>query len=940
MTIFSKLDLRWGYNLVRIAPGDEWKTAFRTRFGLFEFKVMHFGLCNAPAVFQRMMNDILNPWLDTKLTNYMDDTLFFDVTLAGLIKITREVLQAFRDRKLFLKPEKCKFHVPEIDYLGVFVSDKGFRMDDWKVEAIKDWKAPKNVSEVRSFLGFINFYRRFIKDYSKVARPLHDLECKDVKFKWEAREQRAFDELKEIITNAPILIHADPTKPYTLETDASDYAYGAVLSQVPPHDKKLHPIAFLSKSMTPAERNYDIYNKEMLAVVKAFEQWRQYLQGTKDPVNVITDHKNLEYWSKPQILSRRHARWFDLLAHYNFVINYRPGNKSGKPDALSRRSDHRPEEGAEDLPQTLLKPEQFAEISALYSSDSELLEKIKKEIKLDESLASILSYFKSEPTAAPASIKEAMKDYEFEDEVLYRFGRIYVPNDEGIKKELLELYHDSMLAGHQGQAKTLDLVSRGYYWPSMKSYVNRYVDGCDKCQRTKNRHSKLQGHLKPLPVPNGPWQDVSFDLIVDLPMSEGCNSIMVVIDRLTKQGHFIPTVKESSSTDITKLFIRNVWRYHGTPLRTISDRDPRFTSAFTKDLFEQLGIKPQFSTAYHPQTDGQTERVNPVIEQYLRLFTSYRQDDWVEYLPMAEFAYNNSKHSSTGVSPFYANLGYNPTFTTVPSVGQSSPIAKDIGERLKDIQSEIQSAMSLAQEQHERFYNEHREATPEFNIGDKVWLEATNIRTTRPSVKLSPKRLGPYRILDKVSSHAYRLALPPTMQIHNVFHVSLLTRHKEDTIPGRVFEEPPPEIVEDEEEYEVEAILNSRYFRRKLQYLVRWRGYDESHDEWIAADQLEHAPIAVREFHQRHPEAWSPNHRPPPRTRSTAHASSSSTGLEGANVMTMTQVDATTRENWGPLGYNEDTTRIRHEDNTKVNVNQGSKEFRGVPSAVQHSRAV
>lgn len=304
---------------MRIREGDEWKTAFRTRFGLFEFKVMSFGLCNAPAVFQRLMNEALAPVLDISATNYLDDTLSYADSLPKHIETNQTILSQYRKYKLMCHAKKCEFHKKEIEWLGVHASEKGFEMDKWKVEAIRDWKEPRTLTELRSFLGFINFYQRFVKDFSKVARPLHNLEMKDVKFTWSEECQEAFDTLKTIVSTAPVLIHANPDRPYTLETDASDYVYGAILSQKYT-DGKLHPIAFLLKLMSPTEKNYDVFDKEMLAVVRALGHWQQYLDCTPEPITIITDHKNLEDYKNAKITNPRRACWSVIFASYNFVI--------------------------------------------------------------------------------------------------------------------------------------------------------------------------------------------------------------------------------------------------------------------------------------------------------------------------------------------------------------------------------------------------------------------------------------------------------------------------------------------------------------------------------------------------------------------------------------------------------------------------------------------
>lgn len=413
-----------------------------------------------------------------------------------------------------------------------------------------------------------------------MARLLHNLEKKDTAFTWGAKQQEAFDKIKDAITSALVLVHPNPAKRYIVETDASNYAYGAILSQNQA-DSKEHPVAFLSKSLSPAEMNYNIYDKEMLAVVKALEYWRTYLQGTEEPFKIIMDHSNLQYFRDLKITNQRQARWADLLTHYNYTIGYRPGIKSGKPDALLRRSDLRSEEGDNKdnkNPQLIFNEEAFASIAVLYVSDAQLVDLIKDALGEDQDLKAILAFFNADPTSAPREIQKATKDFTFKDGILYHLGKINVPNNTDIKRKILELYHDSKIAGHPGQAKTLELVSRGYYWPSQKSYMNTYVDECDLCQRNKNRHAKEHGLLKPLPIPNGPWQSVSYDLITELPKSNGYMAIMVALCRLTKQAHFIKTKMEVDTEGVVDLLTENVWKLHRFPVEMVSDRGLNFKS--------------------------------------------------------------------------------------------------------------------------------------------------------------------------------------------------------------------------------------------------------------------------------------------------------------------------------------------------------------------------
>ncbi|KAF8718573.1 hypothetical protein RHS02_09172, partial [Rhizoctonia solani] len=337
--VFTKLDLRWGYNNVRVKEGDKWKTAFRTKYGLYKSLVMTFGLTNAPAAFQHFMNKLFKDLLDVCVIIYLDDILIYSKNNVNHTKHVHEVLRRLMENQLFCKASKCTFHVTSVEYLGIIVSDKGFSLDKLKIQAVQEWPTPTKVKEVQSFLGFANFLCRFVANFSHLARPLHNLVKKDTPWNWGPKEKEAFQNLKNAITAAPVLCHADPSKPYFLETDASGAALGSILSQQQ-EDGRLHPLGFLSESFKGAEQNYDTHNKELLAIIRSFEYWRIFLEGTAHPITVFTDHRNLEYWKESWTFNRRHARWHLLLAGYNFQIVYQPGKQSGKPDALSCRSDH------------------------------------------------------------------------------------------------------------------------------------------------------------------------------------------------------------------------------------------------------------------------------------------------------------------------------------------------------------------------------------------------------------------------------------------------------------------------------------------------------------------------------------------------------------------------------------------------------------------------
>jgi hypothetical protein len=477
--LFTKLDLRWGYNNVRVKEGNKWKTAFRTKYGLFKTLVMPFGLLGAPSAFQAMMNKVFQDLLDVTVIIYLDNILIFSQNPAEHEEHVKEVLRHLQEMQLCCKGSKCKFHQTMVEYLGIIVSDKGFSLDKLKIQAVQEWPMPTTVKQVQLFLGFANFVQRFVANFSQIVHPLHNLVKKEFKWQWTDKEEEVFRELQRSIMNAPVIIHADPSKPYFLETDASRVALGSVLSQRQ-EDGRLHPIGYLSESFKGAKQNYNTHNKELLAIIRSFEQWCIFLEGTVLPITVFTDHCNLEYWKESCTFNRCHARWHLLLAGFHFQIMYHPGKQSTKPDALSRQADHL------DIPpanQSMLPESVFANI-ALILPEKEVQIRIKKALDQDKSHTEILEYFHHKSTAPP-SVKQGFKDYEMEGGLLFYQGRILVPDVNELREELLRIFHNSPMAGHPGQQQMLELLSRAYYWPGIRANVYLHVDGCETCQQIR-----------------------------------------------------------------------------------------------------------------------------------------------------------------------------------------------------------------------------------------------------------------------------------------------------------------------------------------------------------------------------------------------------------------------------------------------------------------------
>ena len=590
-TLFTKFDIRWGYNNIRIKPGDEWKAAFLTPEGLFEPTVMFFGLTNSPATFQMMMNTIFRqPVMLGWFSIFMDDGVIHTRQKSGETKeqhiarhrrYVHEIFDTLAENDLYVKPEKCAFEQEEIEYLGVIVGKGQLRMDPKKLHAVLNYPTPRNATDIRAFLGFTGYYRYFVKNYSAIVRPLLALTRKSATFHWGKEEQAAFDEIRTIMCRAPVLRQPDFQKKFYLQTDASAYGVGAVLSQegdtTTPSLAKFkkpvtHPVAFFSATFTPTERNYDIYERELLAVMKALAHWRPYLGWTKFPFTIMTDHANLQYWKSPKNLNRRTARWHADLQEYDYEILYVPGKTNTPPDALSRPPG--------------------ADKGEMDNQDITILPEGK--------------FIAASTTTTPE-------------------GKIIVPPILEVKRGIMMLMHDHPTAGHPGRDETLRKTQEKYWWPKMKEWIADYVKGCATCQQNKILTHRQKTPIYRIPSQAGtlPFQSVAMDLITGLPERRNHNAILTIVDQgCSRAAVFLPCNTTITGAGIAQLYFDNIVRWFGLPKRIISDRDPRFTSHFAKALATKLGINQNLSTAFHPQTDGLSERKNQWIEQYLRLVTS------------------------------------------------------------------------------------------------------------------------------------------------------------------------------------------------------------------------------------------------------------------------------------------------------------------------------
>ena len=926
---FTSLDLREGYHRIRIAEGHEWKTAFRSRYGHYEYMVMPFGLANAPATFQAHINRVLSDYLDNLCVVYLDDILIYthDDDIEKHWATVRKILVRLRENNLFCNLKKCFFAKPSLDYLGFVVSREGVKADPKKLDTIRSWPVPKTVKETQSFLGFSNFYRRFIEGYSRIVRPLHAVTKGDPReFNWTSEAQSAFEKLKECFVNPPILRFYEPKYKIRIETDASDYAVGAIMSQLC-DDGKWHPIAYVSRGMTPSERNWETYDKELLGIVYAFQQWRHYLEGAQHTIQVLTDHNNLAGVRAVQKLSPRQARWAIFLAAFDFEVEHRAG-KTNPADGPSRRPDY----WTENTLQTTLLPtlKRKLAVTSRAHEDAGRASRVLSTLATDprsgpttspaigeacdDSVAGAIARSQCVPrysvrvllteTAqgssegweelllqaqgrddfasskiaeqnAPsdrASHSRKVEDWSVDDRgLLRRRGRIYVPPEASVRQELLKMHHDHPLAGHFGAERTSELLSRSYWWREVKQDVAEYVKTCAICQRTKAPRRKPFGELSSLPVPDGPWQELTMDFITGLPPSKMDNvvydAILVVMDRFTKKARYFPARKDWDTADLARCMIKGIFHTYGTPKGIVSDRGPTFTSDFWAELCYQLQIKRRLSTAFHPQTDGQTERQNQTLEHYLRCFVDESHENWAELLSAAEFAYNNSVHASTGYTPFYQNFGFHARMPEAPEAARPEgevAHAVDRTDQLRADRAKLIETMKRVQEYQKRYYD-GKHTPMRFNKGDLVLLSTKNIKLKLPSKKTSDKYAGPYRIAEVIGKQAYRLHLPNHWRIHDVFHVSLLKPYHLREGTEEINTTAPDILSDGEEVYEVEKIIGEHNWRDtgKRQYKVRWKGFDEEHDTWIYAEEFENMDELIAEWEEKQKEK---------RTKATAKA--------------------------------------------------------------------
>ncbi|GKB47560.1 reverse transcriptase domain-containing protein, partial [Tanacetum coccineum] len=659
---FSKIDLWSGYHQLRVHEDDIPKTAFRTRYGHFEFTIMPFGLTNVPTIFMELMNRVCRPYLDKFVIVFIDDILIYYKTQEEHVEHLRLVLELLKKGKLYAKFSDSEFWLREVQFLRHVINGNMIHVDPSKIEVVKKWKASRTPIEIHSFLGLAGYYRRFIENFSKIAKSLTILTQKSKTFNWGEEHEYAFQTLKNKLCNATVLALPDGSEVFVVYCDASRIGLGCVLIQ------RGKVIAYASRQLKIYKNNYTTHDLELGAVVFALKIWRHYLYGTKSVI--YTDHKSLQHIFSQKQLNMQQRRWIELFSDYDCKIRYHPGKANVVAGALSRKE--------------RVKPKRVRAMNMILQS----------------------------------SIKD----------------RILTAQKEGdVRTLIIDEAHKSKYFVHPGADKMYYDLRDRYWWPGMKKDIAEYVSRCLTCLKVKAEHQRPSGLLQQPEIPIWKWEGIAMDFVTKLPRtSSGHDTIWVIVDRLTKSAHFLPMREDYKMERLARLYLNEIVARHGVPISIISDRDSRFTSRFWQSMQEALGTRLDMSTAYHPQTDGQSERTIQTLEDMLRACVLDFRGSWDVHLPLVKKCR----------SPILW-----------AEVGEGQLIGPELVQETTEKISQIKDRLKAARDRQKSVVH----------FGKKG--------------KLAPRFVGTFEIIEKVGHVAYRLDLPKELNgVHDTFHVSNLKK--------------------------------------------------------------------------------------------------------------------------------------------------------------------
>lgn len=776
---FSTLDLKSGYHQIGMTEKDKEKTAFSCGGGLWQWRVMPFGLCNAPATFERLMERVLSGLHWKSLLVYLDDIIVFGNTFHDELQRLREVFQRMRTANLKLNPKKCRLFREEVEYLGHIVSRDGVRTDPQKTSAVTNWPTPRTRKELRSFLGLCSYYRKFVRDFATIAAPLHTLTKEKQPFVWDEACDRAFQNLKEALTSTSVLKYPDPRKEFVLDTDASNHGIGAVLSQREGAQERV--VAFYSRALTSPEKNYCATRKELLAIVDAVRHFHHYLYGA--PFIIRTDHSALQWLKTLKDQEGQLARWLGRLGQYHFKVQHRSGEKHLNADSLSRRpcdSDCKHCRRKEFNPEIRCR---VAETVGQHTKRDEAHDDgVKAMQRSDQDLAPIISCMEQrmdkpsweEMRSASTITKRYWAQWELlrlQDDILQRRWEstdgkteqwlVVVPVN--LRENVMMEVHGSVTGGHFGKKKTLQRLRSRFYWIGMRRDVCEWCRVCETCAAKKGPQKTPQAPVQ-LCNAGAPMERVAVDVYGPLPPSSSGNRyIVVAMDYFTKwpEAYAVPN---QEATTVARVLVDEFFCRFGVPYELHSDQGRNFESKVFQECCSLLGIRKTRTTPLHPESDGMVERFNRTMGQELAKRCRDSQEDWDLNLPTILMSYRSAEHESTGYTPAQLMLGKDlrlPVDLMMPLPPQeeeqetTTHFVLALRERLRQAQMNARRHLNMTS-QAMKLRKDVGATRDALGPGDKVWLYNPK-RRKGLSPKLSSPWEGPYQVVQKMSAVTYRI---------------------------------------------------------------------------------------------------------------------------------------------------------------------------------------
>ena len=866
----SKLDVRDAFHMIRISSADCHKTAFKTKWGLFEYTVCPFGLANSPATFMRLMNRIFFDMMGVMMIFYVDDILIYSSTYEQHLLDIAKVLERLKEHNLHVKISKCVFAVSELEFCGMRVSSEGFAIQESQVDAMcrypdlpsRDRKAVTKY--VQQFLGSVRFFADFIPWIGELALPLYELTSKDCTRDWNINHQMTIRAIQHALSTAPVLSFFDPSRPEThVYSDASNFAIGGWISQVDSMGKT-HIISYWSRKLIPAETRYTVHEREFLGLHDMIVKFRMFLHGI--PFTAHVDHRAMEHLQTQPNLSPRQARWLVYLQEFEFTIEYITGESNTFADWLSRRPDfiaNHCDECHKMLVGKLEKrvPETVALVNAIHSSlplvgsvsaDPAILQMEQSE----DPFCQQLDLWNDDKSSIPASRVGFFKPFTKGLDGIWKRKDAYVVPFAS-KLSFLEHFHDRVDHGHFGFYKTMSTMEPVVYWETMAEDIKLFIKSCPTCQHVKSPNHSPYGTLSPTDdLPDHRFESLNLDFAPMPPSHEGFDYLLIIRDRFSKLISAIPTTQNLTAFGCAELLYER-WYLSGKgfPTSIISDRDKLFVSQVWTRFCELSGIDRKMSTARHQQTNGGAESAVKIVKQILTGSVNYKKSDWTELLDSALFAYNNSTHPATGYTPFYLAYAFQPSH--FPLVIGTDKLAKSFQQYRNNLDHAHEN-IYRARVSMENSYNKRRTTSFTIAPGSFVLLDREGIKYSpddQRSKMLLERYLGPFKVLavDNKRNNV-TLDLPPHMRCHNEFHVSLLKKsfQPDEFFPKRDSPQPlvPACTKDGHNEYEVDRILDSRTFGRwkKRQFLIRWKNTSDSENTWEPEEFLTTCPEILEEY--------------------------------------------------------------------------------------------